>query len=440
MIAASLILAALVSAPLATRSVVPLSSAGVSAVATPAAFNPQATARAHIATVTVTPTVSGTLSVAVESEAGVPIATLASGMPVTAAAPVEVTWDGAGAADGAYAVRATVVDAQGAVSEAVAPVLIDTQPPRVTLPPVTPSATARGPVDVRAGVADPSGVTAMTLDVASQTGVAIGSTPLQLGADGLGGSTTWNLRIRKRLLLPGVFHLSVRATDGAGNAGSSTVRLLRVQRAVTPKVIYSLPDAGNAIGLSFDDCVEGADVLRIVKAFRAAKARTTFFCNGVNVASNPSAMRAIVAGGNAIGTHTWSHKELPRYPQAVQASEMQGDADAWWSVARAAPNPLLRPPYGLWNQTTLRAAGQRGYAWVVLWNVDPSDYLDPAPSVLIQKVVADARPGAIVVMHANANTAGVVPDLIRALRAKGLEPKSIDEMLGPAAYLSPASG
>ncbi len=435
-----LLIAALLGAPFSPRAVVPLASPGVSATASPVAFNPGATARAHRTTITVLPTVSGSLTVTVESEAGAPIATLVAGTPVTAGVAHELTWNGADAADGAYAIRATVVDQAGAVSEAVAPVLVDTTPPQVAVPPVAPARTARGPVAIRAASTDPSGLSSLALDVASQTGVPIGTVAIPVDADGAGGQTRWDLRIRRRLLLPGVFHLRVRATDGAGNVGTSDVRLLRVSRAVTARRIYSLPDAGRAIGLSFDDCVEGAAMQQIIRAFRAARAHTTFFCNGVNIGGNAAAMRAALAAGDAIGAHTWSHKELPRYPQAVQLGEMQGDIDAWWSVARAAPTPLLRTPYGLWNEATMRAAGQAGFAWVVFWNVDPSDYLDPAPSTLVAKVVADARPGAIVVMHVSANTAQAVPDLIRAVRAKGLEPKSIDEMLGPAAYLSPASG
>ena len=439
MVAASMLVAAALAAPFSTRAVVPVSSSSVSATVVPAAFNPNAVARAHTTTITVTPAVAGTLTVTVESEAGALLATLASGVAVVPGTEATYSWDGADAPDGSYAVRAAVVDAQGAVAEAVAPVLIDTRPPKPVVPPLQPSATARGPVTARAGSSDPSGIAAMQLEVASQTGVAIGTVPMVV-ADAAAGSVTWNLRIRKRLLLPGVFHVRVRATDGAGNSGASDVRLLRVSRAVTARIIYSLPDAGNVIGLSFDDCVEGAAMQRIIRAFRAAKARTTFFCNGVNVGPNADAMRAALAAGDAIGAHTWSHKQLPSLSEAAQSGEMQGDVDAWWSVDKAAPTPLLRPPYGLWNEATLRAAGARGFAWIVLWNVDPSDYLDPAPATLVQKVVADARPGAIVVMHVNANTASAVPDLIRAVRAKGLEPKSIDEMLGLAAYLSPASG
>jgi peptidoglycan/xylan/chitin deacetylase (PgdA/CDA1 family) len=337
-------------------------------------------------------------------------------------------------------VRATIADALGALSTAVAPVLIDTEPPTAVLSPPTPSATARGPVVARVSSTDPSGLSAATLTVASQTGLAIGRARMVIAADGASASRRWNLRLRRRLLLPGVYRLAARVTDGAGNTATSTVRLLRVSRPVKARIVYSLPGAGNAIALSFDDCVDGAAMRRIIRAFRAAGARTTFFCNGVNIAAHADAMRAALAAGDTIGAHTWSHKELPDYPAAVQGAEMQGDIDAWWSVARAAPTPLLRPPYGLWSEATLRAAGQRGFAWVVLWNVDPSDYLDPPRAVLVQRVLAEARPGAIVVMHVNANTAAAVPALIRGVRALGLEPRSIDEMLGPAAYLSPASG
>lgn len=440
MLAAPLIIAALLGAPLSTRAVVPIDSPGIAVAAAPAAFNPQAVARAHQATVTVTPAVAGTLTVAVENEAGAVLATLASGVAVTPGLERRYTWDGGGLGDGAYGVRATVVDAQGAVSTAIAPVAVDTQPPQVAMPPLQPSATARGPVAARASTTDPSGLAMATLVVQSQTGVEVGTAPMAADPVGSSATRTWNLRLRGRLLLPGVYHLQTRVTDGAGNTGTSPTRLLRVERAVKARIIYSLPDAGARIGLSFDDCGDSAPMLRIIKAFRAAKARTTFFCNGVNIRDNADAMRAALAAGDTIGAHTWSHKELPSYPQGVQASEMRGDVDAWWSIAKAAPTPLLRPPYGLWNDATLRAAGQQGFAWIVLWNIDPSDYLNPSRAELVQKVLADARPGAIVVMHVNPNTAAAVPDLIRGVRAMGLEPASIDEMLGPAAYLSPASG
>ena len=440
MVAASLILAALLGAPFSPRAVVPVSSTAVSAAVQPAAFNPTAMARAHEASITVTPTVAGTLTVTVETDMGAVVETLANALPVAAAAPVSLTWAAVGAADGTYAIHATLTDVDGAVSHAVTPVLVDTTAPRVSLGALQPALTKRGPVELRAATDDPSGAATIRVDIASQLDVPIGSTALTVDGDGRSGTTTWNLRLRKRLLLPGVFRLRATLTDGAGNIGTSDVRLLRVRRAVQTRVIYSLPDAGNVIGLSFDDCGSNADMQRIVDAFRRAKAKTTFFCNGVNVRGNVSADRAALAAGNTIGSHTWSHPELPRLSYADQLSQIEGDSDIWWRTAKASPAPYFRPPYGLRDAATLRAVGDAGFAWLVLWNVDPSDYLMPARDELVRRVVKDARPGAIVVLHANANTAAAVPELIRALRAKGLEPESLDEMFGSAAYLAPVSG
>ena len=440
MLAASLILAALIGSPFMPRAVVPVASTAVTAAVTPAAFNPQATARAHMATVTVTPLVSGTATTVVENETGTVVATLATGAPLTAGLPETYTWDGSGAGDGAYGIHVTMTDAAGVVSDAVAPVVIDTKAPVVAFPPVSPSVTKSGPVALRASSTDPSGVRAITVAVANQIDNPLGTVSIPVGPETTGGSTAWNLRFRKRFLLPGVYHLRATVTDGAGNVGTSAQRLLRVRRPLTARIIYSLPDAGHVIGLSFDDCVSGKDMLAIINAFKAAKAHTTFFCNGVNVRSNPEAARAALAAGDTIGSHTWAHPQMPTLSYGAQVSQIQGDLDIWWQVAKAAPTPFFRPPYGLHNAATLQAAGAEGFQWVILWDVDPSDYLDPAPSALVQHIVTHAHQGSIVVMHVNANTASAVPAMIRAVRGMGLEPKSMDELFGASSYLAPAKG
>ena len=437
MVAASLILAALMGAPFSPRAVVPVTSAAVAASVQPAAFNPSATARAHVAKITIIPAIAGTATTVIENQTGAIVETLGTAVPVVAATPIEYTWAGTGVADGVYGIHTTLTDAQGVVSETVVPVTIDTTAPGVSLGALRPALTKRGPVALRAATDDLSGAASIRVDVASQTDVPIGSADVAVGADGTSGATDWNLRLRKRLLLPGVYRLRATITDRAGNIGTSDARLLRVDRAVTTRIIYSLPDAGNVIALTFDDCGSNRDFQRIVSAFRAAKAQTTFFCNGVNVRDNSSADRAAIAAGNTIGSHTWLHPQMPTLSYGEQVSQIRGDVDAWWKVAKVSPAPFFRPPYGLHNATTLRAAGDAGFAWTVLWDVDPSDYLTPPPGELVQRVVSKARKGSIVVMHANANTAATVPQLIRAVRAKGLEPKSLDQMFGASAYLAP---
>ena len=102
MVAASLILAALLGAPFSPRSVVPVTSAAVTASVQPAAFNPSATARAHVAKITITPAIAGTATTVIENQTGAIVETLGTAVPVAAAAPIEYTWAGTGVADGAF--------------------------------------------------------------------------------------------------------------------------------------------------------------------------------------------------------------------------------------------------------------------------------------------------------------------------------------------------
>lgn len=440
MIAASLIVAALIGAPFAPRSVVPVPSADVAVAVAPMVFDPRSSARAHQATIRVTPAADGVLAVVVESGTGSIVETLAAADPASAGRTRTWTWDGGGAADGTYGIHVTLAKAAGGVADAVVPVTIDSRAPRVALARLRPSGTARGPIRLRAGVRDLSGASSATLEVLSQVGVPVGSVriPVERGKTSI--DATWNLRLGGRLLLPGVFRVRLRVADRAGNVGVSKGRLLRIRRPVQAEVIYSLREAGPVVALTFDDCFSGRAMRRIVRSFHRAGAHTTFFCNGTNILGNADAMRAAIAAGDTIGSHTWSHPQMPRLPYAEQVSQIQGDVDRWWQIGRVSPSPFFRPPYGLFNAATVRAAGAAGFRWVVLWDVDPSDYLHPSPAELVRHVATHARAGSIVVMHVEPNTAAAVPDLIAAVRAKGLEPVSLDEMLGRASYLSATSG
>ena len=438
-LATTLLVAALIGSPFTPRAVVPVTSPTIAITATPSAFNPQASARASRTVIVVVASVAGTLSIDVVTAAGVVQGSLLLATPVAVGSTTTVNWAGAGTIDGTYGIQATLVDAAGVTSQSLTPVVVDSTAPVVRLATLGSGQTAIGPVAIKVEAKDVTPLTRITLTVESQLGATLGTVKVPVSSDGQGAAFDWNLRLRKRLLQPGVYHLRLTGFDSVGNIGKSAERVLRVDRAVKNKIVYSLREAGPVIGLAFDDCVSAQAWLSILRSFRAAKAHTTFFCNGVNVRSNPTAARATLAGGHTIGSHTWGHPEMPSLSRSAQISQIKGDKEIWWRVAKASPMPFFRPPYGLHNATTDAAAGSEGFAYSVLWDVDPSDYLNPPPAVLIDKVTQHARAGSIVVLHVNANTAAAVPELIRSLRRRGLEPQSLDEMFGVAAYLAPRS-
>lgn len=70
---------------------------------------------------------------------------------------------------------------------------------------------------------------------------------------------------------------------------------------------------------------------------------------------------------------------------------------------------------------------------MVLWSVNPEDYFRPGVAQIVGRVMRGARPGAIVLMHDGggdrSQTVAALPTIIRRLRARGLTPVSIPQLL-----------
>jgi peptidoglycan/xylan/chitin deacetylase (PgdA/CDA1 family) len=76
-----------------------------------------------------------------------------------------------------------------------------------------------------------------------------------------------------------------------------------------------------------------------------------------------------------------------------------------------------------------------------MWNVDPADWSRPGTMTIVNRVLAQARPGSIILMHdgpaARQQTAAALPYILDGLRARGLTPVSLPQLL--QGYQPPAS-
>ncbi|HUZ83109.1 MAG TPA: hypothetical protein VMU66_00330 [Gaiellales bacterium] len=70
----------------------------------------------------------------------------------------------------------------------------------------------------------------------------------------------------------------------------------------------------------------------------------------------------------------------------------------------------------------------------VQWNVDPRDWSQPGVSAIVANVLANARPGAIVLMHdgggPRVETVAAVRVIVPALLARGYRLVTVPQMLG----------
>lgn len=217
------------------------------------------------------------------------------------------------------------------------------------------------------------------------------------------------------------------------------------------------PAAGDRpVALTFDLC-ERADQLTaydgaVIDVLRREKAPATFFAGGKWMRDHPErAMQLIADPLFQVGNHGWTHGNLRvmdaekteqqiawtqrefavlRAALAGKAADAGVPAD---EIARLPQQPtVLRFPYGVCSPRSLEVAASHGLA-AIQWDVISGDASRAAtPSQLVHTVLGDARPGSIIVFHANGNghgTAEALPQIIAGLRGKGFRLVTIDELL-----------
>jgi peptidoglycan-N-acetylglucosamine deacetylase len=182
------------------------------------------------------------------------------------------------------------------------------------------------------------------------------------------------------------------------------------------------------VALSFDDCDNASAWRSILQALSAADAKATFFCPGQQVLRFPALAKATVRKGHTVGSHGWDHALLTGRSVEATAWRLRRDAAAWHQVAHSTSVPYFRPPYGRYDSNVLAASGHTGYGRVILWDVDPQDWQNPAPSVIASRVLTDVHPGAIVIMHVKSNTAAALPLILDGLRRRQLKPVNLDTL------------
>ena len=178
-----------------------------------------------------------------------------------------------------------------------------------------------------------------------------------------------------------------------------------------------------AVALTFDDGPWPHTTQQMLTILSQRQAPATFFVVGRQVERYPELVRREVAAGMALGSHSYSHPQpFNRLPVARIRDEI--------TRGRRTLVPLgiypvgFRPPGGAASPAVTAAAQELGDR-TVLWSVDPADW-QPGVTAnqLVQRVLAAARPGAIVLLHDGGGnrsaTVAALPAIIDGLRRLGL--------------------
>lgn len=186
------------------------------------------------------------------------------------------------------------------------------------------------------------------------------------------------------------------------------------------------PSGQPVLYLTFDDG-PAADTPAVLAALAQHGARATFFVVGARVQERPEDLRAAIQAGHYIGNHTFTHPHLAELTQPQVVQELQEAAAAVQAAAGDLLTldgrmHLMRPPYGSVNEHTAAWVSQLGYD-LVLWDIDPNDWDLPGAEAIASQVLAEARPGAILLLHDGggdrSQTVAALHAILPALAAQG---------------------
>ena len=184
------------------------------------------------------------------------------------------------------------------------------------------------------------------------------------------------------------------------------------------------------IALTFDDG-PGPYTPQILAILQREHVGATFFEVGIEERYFNASTTEIAADGDVIGDHTEVHAPMSKLSAKAQRAQLLEQASA---IGRfGAPFPrLFRPPYGLWNKTTLSLL-HRYRMLMVLWTVDTNDDRRPGVPAIVDAAVDGARPGAIILMHDaggdRSQTVAALPQIIAALRRRHYQLVTVPRLL-----------
>ena len=179
---------------------------------------------------------------------------------------------------------------------------------------------------------------------------------------------------------------------------------------------------GKAVALTFDDGPHAVWTPQVLDRLRAAGVKATFCVVGAQVRRNPDLVRRIVREGHTLCNHSWRHElDLGAQPvAAIKANLLATNREIRVAVP-GAKIPYFRQPGGKWTAAVVEAARELGMTSLD-WDVDPRDWETMDANQIGTRVIAQARPGSIILLHDGGGdrhgTLAACPGMIQTLKAR----------------------
>jgi cellulose synthase/poly-beta-1,6-N-acetylglucosamine synthase-like glycosyltransferase/peptidoglycan/xylan/chitin deacetylase (PgdA/CDA1 family) len=204
--------------------------------------------------------------------------------------------------------------------------------------------------------------------------------------------------------------------------------------------------ARRTVALTFDDGPDPRWTPQLLDVLHKHGATATFFVVGAHVAENPDLIRRMVAQGNEIGNHTYTHADVTTTPAWRTRLELSLTQKALAGTA-GIHTRLVRMPYsaspdavGDKQFAAMRLLASEGYL-TALTDLDSKDWSRPGVDKIVKASLPPRDTGAVIMFHDaggdRSETVAAVDRLLSVLDKRGYTATTLTRAVGlPSAHTS----
>ncbi|NLM38032.1 MAG: polysaccharide deacetylase family protein [Firmicutes bacterium] len=231
------------------------------------------------------------------------------------------------------------------------------------------------------------------------------------------------------------------AQPGTGGNGKAYVWNLPALMARHPgKVFLQGTTQRKQVALTFDDGPDLEYTPQILDLLAQYGVKATFFLKGDMIAGREWVVTRMVREGHLVANHSYSHPDFRKLTTEQIVTEVAKTAGLVKRIS-GRETAILRPPYGEMTAEGLDRLVAAGYT-MVNWSVDSKDWrADHQADQILASILAQVKPGAIILMHAAGGsgqdltpTVKALPALFTKLQAMGYKIVPLTDLLPVAAY------
>ena len=209
------------------------------------------------------------------------------------------------------------------------------------------------------------------------------------------------------------------------------------------KVYYKSLTPSKVIALTFDDGPNEPYTSEVLDILEKNQVQATFFQIGYNVRLYPEVSRRMVADGDIIGNHTYSHNANHAL-SFVSYKDIELAQQTIYAETGVKPH-LYRGPHGKKSPWELEAIKKEGFV-DIFWSIATNELSGKSPAVLADQIVNKAQPGGIILLHDGygtehndphadkSDTVAMLTEIIQRLQAEGYTFVTIPELFNIPAY------